>query len=49
MTFFNWFKKNNKSDPEFCQSYLSNFDPKFKNTLEQRAVAFDTETTGLDF
>ena len=49
MVLFNWFKKDNKIYPEFWQSYLSCFDLKLKENLEQRVVVFDTETTGLDF
>jgi DNA polymerase-3 subunit epsilon len=49
MTLFNWFKKDKKVYPEFWQSYLSCFDSKAKNNLEQRIVAFDTETTGLNY
>ncbi|CAM2838199.1 3'-5' exonuclease [Flavobacterium frigoris] len=49
MKLFNWFKKDKKVYPEFWQSYLSCFDSKVKNNLEQRSVAFDTETTGLNY
>lgn len=49
MKLFNWFKKDKKGYPEFWQSYLSCFDSKVKNNLEQRSVAFDTETTGLNY
>jgi DNA polymerase-3 subunit epsilon len=49
MVLFNWFKKGNKIYPEFWQSYLSCFDLKLKENIEQRVVVFDTETTGLDF
>ncbi|MFT4983112.1 MAG: DNA polymerase-3 subunit epsilon [Flavobacterium sp.] len=49
MVLFNWFKKDNKIYPEFWQSYLSCFDLKLKENIEQRVVVFDTETTGLDF
>ncbi|SEA62376.1 DNA polymerase-3 subunit epsilon [Flavobacterium gillisiae] len=49
MKLFNWFKKDEKVYPEFWQSYLSCFDSKVKKNLEQRIVAFDTETTGLDY
>lgn len=49
MKLFNWFKKDEKVYPEFWQSYLSCFDSKVKKNLEQRIVAFDTETTGLNY
>jgi DNA polymerase-3 subunit epsilon len=49
MALFNWFKKDKKIYPEFWQSYLSCFDSKLKENIEKRVVAFDTETTGLDF
>jgi DNA polymerase-3 subunit epsilon len=49
MAFFNWFKNNKRDDPEFWQRYLSYFNSNVRNNLEQRVVAFDTETTGLDF
>jgi len=49
MKLFNWFKKDTKVYPEFWQSYLSCFDSKVKKNLEQRLVAFDTETTGLNY
>jgi len=49
MKLFNWFKKDTKVYPEFWQSYLSCFDSKVKKNLEQRIVAFDTETTGLNY
>jgi DNA polymerase-3 subunit epsilon len=49
MAFFNWFKNTKRDDPEFWQRYLSYFNSNVRNNLEQRVVAFDTETTGLDF
>lgn len=49
MKLFNWFKKDKKVYPEFWHSYLSCFDSKTKNNLGQRIVAFDTETTGLNY
>jgi DNA polymerase-3 subunit epsilon len=49
MKLFDWFKKDTKVYPEFWKSYLSCFDSKVKNDLERRLVAFDTETTGLNY
>ena len=49
MKLFNWFKKNEKEYPEFWKSYLACFDSKLNQNNEKRTVAFDTETTGLNF
>lgn len=49
MKLFNWFKKDRKEYPDFWQEYLSCFETKLNTNLEERLVAFDTETTGLNF
>ena len=49
MTLFNWFRRTEKVYPEFWNIYLACFDFKSNASAEKRIVAFDTETTGLDF
>ena len=49
MKLFNWFKRSEKEYPEFWKKYLSYFDSKVNPNIEKRTVAFDTETTGLNF
>ncbi|MEM8522354.1 exonuclease domain-containing protein [Flavobacterium sp. PL12] len=49
MKLVNWFRRTEKVYPEFWKSYLAYFDFKSNASAEKRIVAFDTETTGLDF
>ena len=43
----NWFKKIVKDYPKFWETYLNYFNE--NQSKEQRFVAFDCETTGLDY